>query len=233
MKVAGSRAEAVGAEKLAAAQEALKLVDYGQAIGLGSGSTAAVFISLLGRENRRRKLRLRCIATSKASERQARRLGLKLFGFGELERIDIAFDGADQVDEGLNLIKGLGGALVREKIVDYRAEKFVVMVGHEKRVWSLAGIVPVEVIPLAEEAVRRDLIALGAKSARTRMDGKRKFISDNGNFIIHAEFGEIKNPAELEGKLRLIPGVVDSGIFARKRPIVIIGKPDGTCEVRR
>ncbi|MCX8194788.1 MAG: ribose-5-phosphate isomerase RpiA [Candidatus Micrarchaeota archaeon] len=221
------------AEKLAAAKEALKLVEKGQVVGLGSGSTASLFISLLGKENRKRRLRLRCIATSKASERQARRLGLKIVGFGEVEKIDIAFDGADQVDEELNLIKGLGGALVREKIVDYRAERFVVMVGPSKRVWSLSGIVPVEVIPLAEEAVRRDLALLGAKSALTRKAGKKKFVSDNGNLIIDAEFPEIKDAACLEDKINSIPGVVDNGIFAHKKPTVIVGEPDFSVKILR
>ena len=117
--------------KLSSAEEALKLVKPGMSVGLGTGSTAEVFIELLGRKNTHQDMGLKCIATSLASEKQAQRLGLKLCGFSGLETLDIAFDGADQVDSKLNLIKGLGGALVREKIVDYRAKIGRARVGKE------------------------------------------------------------------------------------------------------
>jgi ribose 5-phosphate isomerase A len=217
--------------KEASAREALKFVEKGMLVGLGTGSTAEIFIAMLGKMNRAEKLGLTCIATSKASEAQAKRLGLKLSGFGKIAKLDFAFDGADQVDGQGRLIKGLGGALVREKIVDYRANKFVVMVGKNKLVEGLSGIVPVEVIPLAEEAVRRELGALGAVAAHTRKDGKKKFISDNGNSILHAEFGRIDDPLRLEDEINKIPGVVDNGIFARKKAIVSVGHEDGTAGV--
>ena len=219
--------------KLAAAQAALRMVKPGMSIGLGTGSTAEIFIGLLGERNRRERLGLRCIATSAASERQAKRLGLRLAGFDSIRRPDIAFDGADRVDGHLNLIKGLGGALVREKIVDYRSGRFVVMVGENKLAPSLAGTVPVEVIPIAEEAVKRDLIALGATRFETRMDGRRKFISDNSNLILHANFGRIADPAGLERRINEIAGVVDNGLFTRKRPVVIVGREDGTYRILR
>lgn len=219
------------ASKLASAREALRLVRPGMKLGLGTGSTTAIFIDLLGRKNREEHMGLTCIATSLASEYQAKKLGLRLAGFGELKSIDIAFDGADEVDRDLNLIKGLGGALVREKIVDYRAEKFVVMVGENKLVKRLAGTVPIEVIPLAEDAVKRDLVKLGAKRFETRMDGRRKFISDNSNLILHAEFGEIADPAGMELEINKIAGVVDSGLFTRKKPVVIVGSADGKARV--
>src|SRR3989338_1501939 len=215
------------ASKLAASQEALKLVKPGMKIGLGTGSTTAIFIDLLGKKNKEERLNLICIATSLASEYQAKKIGLRLSSFEETKKLDIAFDGADEVDANMNMIKGLGGALVREKIVDYRADKFVVMVGENKMVKRLAGIVPVEVIPLAEDAVKQDLVRLGAKRFETRMDGRRKFISDNSNLILHVEFGEIENPAELEDELNRIAGVVDNGLFTRKRPIVIVGMQNG------
>ena len=215
------------ASKLAAAREALKLVRPGMKIGLGTGSTTAIFIDLLGRKNREERLDLTCIATSLTSEYQAKKLGITLSSFDKTKKLDIAFDGADEVDASLNMIKGLGGALVREKIVDYRADKFVVMVGENKMVKKLAGIVPVEVIPLAEDAVKQDLVRLGAKRFETRMDGRRKFISDNSNLILHVEFGEISDPATLEDELNRIAGVVDNGLFTRKRPIVIVGMQNG------
>ena len=217
--------------KLAAAQKALTFVKMGMAIGLGTGSTAEVFIDLLGKANREDDMDLVCIATSRASEEQAKGLGLKLAGFDTIDTLDAAFDGADQVDPKFNLIKGLGGALVREKIVDYRARKFYVMVGEGKLVKRLSGIVPVEVMPIAEEPIRRELVGMGAKSAPTRMDGAEKFVSDNGNFILHADFPEMADPEKLERDIVKLPGVVDSGIFTSKNAVVVVGKADGTGRV--
>ncbi len=219
--------------KHASAREALRFVKKGMTIGLGTGSTAEIFIDLLGRKNREEKLNLTCIATSISSEAQARRLGLKLAGFDEITALDAAFDGADQVDSSLNLIKGLGGALVREKIVDYRAGKFIVMAGENKLVRRLNGTIPVEVIPIAEAAVKRDLKRLGAGSFETRKDGRRKFISDNSNLIVHAHFPNIKKPERLEDDINRIAGVVDNGIFSRKKPIVLVGRNDGSTRTLR
>lgn len=218
--------------KLAAAQKALSFVKPGMRVGLGTGSTAEIFIDLLGRREKEDKLDLACIATSRASEKQAKKLGLRLVGFGELGAIDAAFDGADQVDSDFNLIKGLGGALVREKIVDYRAKEFYVLVGEEKLCEELSGIVPVEVIPMAEEAVRRELAALGAPEAPARMDGRKKFASDNGNLILHAKFGGIEDPPELEWRINEIPGVVDNGLFTKSASVaVVVGSASGTARV--
>jgi ribose 5-phosphate isomerase A len=213
--------------KLASAKAAVLQVKRGMSIGLGTGSTAEIFIDLLGERNRNEQLSLTCIATSIASEYRAKKNGLALAGFSEIASLDAAFDGADQIDSNLNLIKGLGGALVREKIVDYRASKFFVMVGENKLVEKLHGVVPGEVIPLAEEAVKRDLVKLGAQRFETRMDGRRKFISDNSNLILHVQFGEIKNPGKLEDGINSIAGVVDNGIFAGKKPIVFVGSENG------
>ncbi len=217
--------------KLACAKKALSFVKPGMSIGLGTGSTAEIFIDLLGKANKEEDMDLVCIATSKASEEQAKKLGLKLAGFGIIDGLDAAFDGADQVDPEHNLIKGLGGALVREKIVDYRARRFYVLVGENKLVKQLSGIVPVEVMPIAEEPVRRELVGMGASSAPTRMDGGKKFASDNGNFILHASFPKIADPGALESDIVRLPGVVDSGIFTSRNVTVIVGKPNGFARV--
>ncbi|MEM4554493.1 MAG: ribose-5-phosphate isomerase RpiA [Candidatus Anstonellaceae archaeon] len=213
--------------KFAAASAAVKMVKDGMVVGLGTGSTASIFIQLLAKQN----LNVRCIPTSCASEKQARSLGLRVIGFEQADRIDLAVDGADQVDPKGNLIKGMGGALVREKAVDYRAKKFVVIVGSEKLQKRLSGIVPVEVVPFAQEAVKKDLLGLGAKEVQVRADGEQKFVSDNGNLILHAKFGQICNPAKLEDKIKLIAGVVDCGIFAKKKPVVVVGHKSGAWEV--
>ncbi|MCX6771147.1 MAG: ribose-5-phosphate isomerase RpiA [Candidatus Micrarchaeota archaeon] len=217
--------------KLACARKALEFVTRGMSIGLGTGSTAAVFIDLLGKRNKEDDLDLTCVATSRASEEQAKKLGLKLVEFSNIDSLDAAFDGADQVDPKFNLIKGLGGALVREKIVDYRARRFYVLVGENKLVKALSGIVPVEVIPMSEEHVRRELVGMGASSAPTRVDGGRKFVSDNGNFILHADFKKIPDPSALEKGIMPLPGVVDNGIFTSRNVAVIVGKQDGTSKL--
>jgi ribose 5-phosphate isomerase A len=215
-------------EKLASAKEALKFVKDGMTIGLGSGSTAEIFIELLGEKSRKENLNLSCIPTSISSMKKAKKEKLKVVGFNQIEKIDIAFDGADQVDKKKFLLKGLGGALVKEKIVDYRAEKFVVMVGENKLVKKLNGIVPVEVIPMAEEVVKKELIGLGAQKCDTRMEGKKRFISENSNLIIHSFFEKIENPKKLEEEINEIVGVVDNGIFSKKKPIVLVGKKDAS-----
>jgi len=217
--------------KLACAKQALSVVKPGMSVGLGTGSTAEIFIDLLGKKNKEDDMDLTCVSTSKASEEQAKRLGLKTVEFSNMDSLDAAFDGADQVDPKYNLIKGLGGALVREKIVDYRARRFYVMVGENKLVKALCGIVPVEVIPMSEEHVRRELVGMGAKSAQTRMDNGKKFVSDNGNFILHADFPKIPDPKALETDIMRLPGVVDNGIFTSRNVAIVVGKKDGTSKV--
>ncbi|HIH30606.1 TPA: ribose-5-phosphate isomerase RpiA [Candidatus Micrarchaeota archaeon] len=231
--ITSTRTEDMDPAKYASAHEALRFVKKGMSVGLGTGSTAEIFIDLLGKKNASEYLELCCIATSKASEAQALRLGMRLCGFDEIKKLDAAFDGADQVDWDLNLIKGLGGALVREKIVDYRAEKFYVMAGESKLVERLSGAIPVEVIPMAEEAVKRDLMELGATKFETRKDGRRKFISDNSNLIVHAHFQSVEKPEKLEDEINGIAGVVDNGIFAHKKPVVIVGRADGGTRILR
>jgi len=217
--------------KFACAAKALTFVKQGMTVGLGSGSTSAIFIDLLGKKNKEDDLDLTCVATSRASEEQAKKLGLTLVEFSKIDSLDAAFDGADQVDPKYNLIKGLGGALVREKIVDYRARRFYVMVGENKLVKALSGIVPVEIIPMSEEHVRRELVGMGASSAPTRVDGGKKFASDNGNFILHAAFPKISDPEALENDMMRLPGVVDNGIFTSRNVAVIVGKKDGTSKI--
>ncbi|MFA5929911.1 MAG: ribose-5-phosphate isomerase RpiA [Candidatus Micrarchaeia archaeon] len=214
--------------KLACARMALSFVKQGMSVGLGTGSTAEIFIDLLGKKNMEDDLDLTCVATSRASDGQARKLGLKVVEFPKIDSLDAAFDGADQVDPKLNLIKGLGGALVREKIVDYRARRFYVMVGENKLVKALSGIVPVETIPMSEEHVRRELVGMGAASAQTRMDGAEKFVSDNGNLILHAAFQKIPDPEWLDAQITRLPGVLESGIFTSRNVTAVVGKPDGT-----
>ena len=205
-----------------AAKKALEFVKSGMVIGLGTGRTAEVFIKLLAE----RKLKVVCVPTSKRTERVARRGGLVVEELNEVKRVDLAVDGADQVDKKMNLIKGYGGALFREKIVDYAAKRFVVIVDESKLRDELGGWVPLEVSSFAVEQVRRELGWLGADS-RLRMKGKKRFITDNGNEIVDAYFGRINSPEKLHETLKDIPGVIETGIFAGKVWKVIIGSEKG------
>ncbi len=211
-----------------AAQEALKLVKNKMVIGLGSGSTATIFIQKLAEAAKANNWKLKCIPTSNASEKLARESGLEIASLSEIKKIHLAVDGADKIDEKLNLIKGYGGALAREKVVDYLAKKFVVVADESKVATALSGEVPVEVLPFAIAAVEKKLMKLKAKSVaqRKNADGT-PYITDNGNSILHADFGEIANPKSLERKLKLIPGVVECGIFSRNVSCVIVGSEAG------
>ena len=209
-------------EKRMAARRALALVKSGMVLGLGTGSTAAHFIRMVGELEGENSLGLRCIATSVASENLASECGLELVGFGEVDAIDLAVDGADVI-VGKNLIKGLGGgAIAREKAVDYRARKFVVIADRTKVKEVFGGVVPVEVLKFSSEAVRRELLGMGAENAEYR-GGKERFVTDNGNFMLDAVFGKIARPEEMERELNNIPGVVENGIFTKECELIVGG----------
>jgi len=213
------------AGKANAARKALEFVREDMVVGLGSGSTAAIFIEMLGVKG----LDVACVPTSFDARALALRAGLRLVGLDEVNRIDVAVDGADLVDPKHNLIKGMGGALAREKVVDYLAKKFVCVVDSSKIRPDFRGIVPVEVIPFAARPVA-DAIAKewGAKVCLRCGSGKcGPLLTDNGNWILDAEFGKVLKPAELECGLQLIPGVVANGIFTRNKPLVVVGEKEG------
>jgi ribose 5-phosphate isomerase A len=208
--------------KANAARAAMRFVRKGMTVGLGTGSTAALFIEALGERNRRESLGLTCVATSVASERMAKRIGLKVVGLDRVKSIDLAVDGADQVDLRLNLIKGGGGAHAREKVVDYAAAKFVVIADESKAVSRLSGAVPLEILPFAVPLVARQLLRdYGAKVV------PRKGISDNGLALADARFKSIANPARLEAELSLMPGIAANGLFTRNVHGVFFGSETG------
>ena len=196
-------------------------------VGLGTGRAAAGFVRELG-ERVRAGLPIRGIPTSRATEGLARSLGIPLVGFEDVSAVDLAVDGADEVDPDHHLIKGHGGALVRERVVAAAASRFVVLVGPEKLSHRLGAqrSVPVEAIPFAAPQVERALERMGA-AARVRIepDG-RPFVTDNQNLLVNASFGEISDPAALHRRIREIPGVLDSGLFAGMADVVLVeGRP--------
>lgn len=192
-------------------------------IGLGTGRAAAGFVRELGARVQS-GLRVRAVPTSRATERLARSFGIPLVGFGEVAAVDLAVDGADEVDADHDLIKGHGGALVRERVVAAAASRFVVLVGPEKvsRRLGAKRPVPVETIPFAAPQVARSLEAMGAE-ARLRTDPEgRPFVTDNENWLVNASFGEIADPARLHRRIREIPGVLDSGLFVGMADLVLV-----------
>jgi ribose 5-phosphate isomerase A len=206
----------------------------GMVVGLGTGSTAAWAVRLLG-EKVAAGLRIRGVPTSEATARLAAEMKIPLVDFETIWTIDLTLDGADEVDPGLNLIKGGGGALLREKIVAAASRELVVLVDPRKLVPRLGDRfpLPVEVTPFGWQQTARHLAALGAQP-KLRADGTTPFLTDNGNHILDCRFpGGIDDPARLEREIDAIPGVVESGLFVGLARRVIVGYPDGAREMRR
>jgi ribose 5-phosphate isomerase A len=215
------------------ADRALEEIRDDLVVGLGTGRAATAFIKALGARVQS-GLRIRGIPTSQASAQLAKQLGIPLGTLEEIDRIDVAVDGADEVDPQLNLIKGLGGALVREKIVAAASRRLIILVGSEKLVPQLGahGTLPLEVVPFAVGFCRRRLADLGFPSTVRQVDG-RPFVSDNGNPILDCRVGPLADPAPVEATLRGIPGIVGTGLFLGMADTVLIEHPDGQVEVRQ
>jgi ribose 5-phosphate isomerase A len=210
--------------KRQAALRALDEIRDGMIVGLGTGSTASHFIRELGKTG----LKVAGIPTSEESRRLAQEVGVRLTTLNEHPVIDVTVDGADEVSPQLDLIKGLGGALVREKIVAHASTRVVIVVDESKLVNRLGTktVVPVEVIPLAVPCVLLELEELGGEG-RVREKNGQPFVSDNGNSIVDWSHGIIDDPASLEKRLKAITGVVDSGIFAAVADCVIVAGSHG------
>jgi ribose 5-phosphate isomerase A len=201
---------------------ALDQIRPGQLVGLGTGRAAARFVRALG-ERVAEGLAVRGVATSRATEELARSLGIPLVPLDEVSRVDVAVDGADEVDPEGRLIKGYGGALVREKIVAASAARVVILVGPEKCVPRLGarGRLPVEVLPFALASVRRRLEQLGVPGT------PRDHPSDNGNALVDCRIGPLSDPRELDRALRAIPGLIETGLFLDLDATIAIDHPDG------
>lgn len=216
---------------------AAALVKSGTIVGLGTGSTTAYAIEYLGQRLKSGEIKdIQGIPTSFQAEVLAKQYGIPLTTLDAVDHIDIAIDGADEVDPQMNLIKGGGAAHTREKIVDALATKFVVVVDSGKLVDRLGStfLLPVEVIPMAITPVMRALEKLGGKP-ELRM-GIRKagpVITDQGNMVIDVKFDSIDNPAELEKTLNNIPGVLENGLFVGVADLILVGEvKDGQATVR-
>lgn len=202
------------AKKLAA-EKAVRYITEGMTVGLGSGSTAYYAIQKIG-EMVKEGLKIRAVATSLKSERLAKQLSIPVYDPFHIDSIDIAIDGADEADSKGNLIKGGGGSLLREKIIAYASKKFYVMIDESKLVDRLGKFpLAVEIIPFASSLTIKHLKALGCNPGLRKTNGDN-FITDNGNLIVDCRFGDIGDPAWLDVKLKLIPGVIETGLFSNK-----------------
>ena len=207
---------------MTAAEKALDLIRNGMTIGLGSGRAAKRFIHVLGGVVGE-GLRVRGVATSKATATLAASLGIPLVTLDEVGELDLTVDGADEVDDKLDLIKGYGGALVREKIVAASSKRLIILVGPEKLVPILGwrGILPVEIIPFGQVLCQRRLAQLGCRPV-LRVENGQPFVSDNGNYILDCGVSPIDNPFDLERAILDIPGVVETGLFLGMAETVLI-----------
>lgn len=214
-------------QKALAAGAAAALVEDGQIVGVGTGTTMAYLIEALA-ERTRAGLRFLSVATSDSTERAAQAAGLALTSLEQHPILDLDIDGADEVDPRLNLIKGRGGALLREKIVACASRRFIVVVDESKPVRRLGGrsTVPVEVVPFGWMATQRTIEALGAVAVLRRAD--QPFRTDNGNFILDCRFADLSNPTVLARRLKALPGVIEHGLFLGLASLVLVGHADGT-----
>ena len=220
-----------------AALEAVNHIESNLVVGLGSGSTAAYVIEEIGKKIKREDLHVLAVPTSHQAFTLAVKHGIPVTTFEKHYQIDLTIDGADQIDEELNLIKGMGGALTREKIVASASKKLVIVADESKKVKVLGENnhpLPIEVLPFAAPILMHTISQIGGKPVLR--EGTKKVgpvITDNSNFIIDAVFGRIHKPAELESKLKAITGVVETGLFIKMADVAYIGKPDSTQKIQR
>ena len=220
--------------KEAAGRRAAELIETGTTVGLGTGST--VFFTLQRRAERIREedLDVRGVPTSLDTEGKAREMGIPLVGLDEVESIDLTIDGADEIDANFDMIKGGGGALLREKVVASISAREAIVVGRDKVVERLGRgfLLPVEVVPFARPMVRRALAALGAEPNLRLAEQEVAYLTDNGNEILDCRFAEgIADAAGLERAIDEIPGVVESGLFIGLAHVMVVGEADGSAEL--
>jgi ribose 5-phosphate isomerase A len=219
-------------EKEAAARASLRFVRDGDIVGLGSGSTAAYAVRLLG-ERVRAGLKIRGIPTSSQTRELATSLGVPLTTFDEVQEINVTIDGADEVDPQLCLTKGGGGALLREKIVASASRQLVIIADSSKQVPMLGKFpLPIEVIAFAQPVVKKKIEALGA-SVKLRQSNGSPFVTDEGHHILDCSFGQIPDPPALARRLSDMPGVVEHGLFINMASVVLIARGHEVTELRR
>ncbi len=225
--------------KFVAAKRAAELVEDGMRVGLGTGSTAAWLVRCLGEMVREDGLKITGVPTSARTAELAREVGIEVITLDEARWLDLTIDGADEFDGDLNLIKGGGGALLQEKIVETASDQMVVIADKAKEVEMLGAFpLPIEVIPFgwqtSQALVEETLISMDVmgRSSTLRMNGASPYVTDEGNHILDLHLNRIGNPRQLALVLNQIPGVVENGLFIDICDTVVIGYGDGKVEVR-
>lgn len=223
--------------KRQAAAEAIKLVENGMQLGLGTGSTAKHFVDLLGARVKA-GLDVICVPTSEATRAQAAALGIRLTTLDETPELHLTVDGADELDNDLRLIKGGGGALLREKIVAAASDRLVIIADASKRVETLGAFpLPVEIVRFGQVATTNMVHDVAASSGcagdiRMRIGADRQpFVTDGGNYILDCAFGAIDDPEMLDEALRMVPGVVETGLFIGLADLAFIAGPGGVLRL--
>ena len=219
-------------EKEAAAKASLRFVHDGQVLGLGTGSTAAYVIRFLG-ERVKAGLKIRGVPTSVRTQELAASAGIPLTTLDECPQIDVGIDGADEIDPALQLIKGGGGALLREKVVASAAKQFVVIADAGKQVQVLGKFpLPVEVIPFAQAVIAKRISTLGATVSLRQAASGIPVLTDEGHHILDCHFGQIPDPSALARTLSAMPGIVEHGLFIGMANVVLIAKGSEVIELR-
>lgn len=217
-------------KKQIVANQAVQFIHDGMTIGLGSGSTMFWVLKKLG-ELAKNGLNVQGIPSSVRTEKWANEFGVPLTSFAQVQQLDVAIDGADEVDPSFNLIKGGGGSLVREKIVCAASSQLIIVVDDSKLVSTLGNFpLPVEIVPFGWEVTAQRISRLGCEPL-LRMNNHEVFISNNGNYILDCKFKEIENPLAIHNQLKQMLGVVETGLFLGMADIIIVGKENGQYEI--
>lgn len=218
--------------KQLAGEKAVEYVEDGMLLGLGTGSTVYWTLLKLG-ELVKNGLNIRGVPTSKQTGQLATELGIPLVDIADIYEIDLTIDGADEVNPGLDLIKGGGGALLREKMIASISRRLVIVVDDTKCVPTLGKFpLPIEVVPFGWEITSRQIDKLGPCNPVLRKENNAPFVTDNGNYILDCQFEAIHEPEDLNRQLNRIPGVVENGLFVNLSDIVIIGGRNGVVETK-
>ncbi len=225
--------------KKVAASEALKMVETDMVIGLGTGSTAKIFVDLLAQKYVEEGLNIEVLATSSSTAEQAKNLGLPLTTLNDVDWVDIVVDGADEVDSNLDLIKGGGGALLQEKIVAKSSNTMIVIVDESKIVKTLGRFpLPVEIVQFGSEFTKKTIseklydLGYSESSSKWRQDGEQFFVTDEGHYILDLKLNQIKDAISLNDEMKSVTGVVETGLFINLANKIIIGNNTGNLRIQ-
>ena len=211
--------------------DALRFVKDGYVIGLGSGRAATALVKVLTAFVKTKKIEIKCIPTSMQIKLIAEKGGLTLIDADQIDKIDVVFDGADQIDKNKFLIKGGGGALLKENILISAAKKVIIMADKSKFVTNFNRTVPIEVHPSARKIITKNILKIGGVPTLRVLERGYPFVTENGNVILDCDFGIIKNPKILQQKMLNMPGVLEVGIFTRKPDIIYKAKTNGKFDI--